>query len=169
MSQAHHLVMVALQFRYPLPFQPRIAVWGLPFSSTPSLHLAAAETVAAPVRALLNLPIHGWTPIYPVVAFTGAAHGFLTEHDRDRIWRRWGVPVFEQLLSPGFQVLAEECDAHEGLHLAGGVELLDGELTIAGVPVGLIGELATDSCPCGRPEPRLLSVSPAVNVAAACA
>jgi hypothetical protein len=57
--------------------------------------------------------------MFPVIVLPGPRHGVLTEHDRDLIWRRWGVPVYEFLIDSSGHVVASECDAHEGLHVHG--------------------------------------------------
>lgn len=66
----------------------------------------------------------------------------LTEADRDLFWRAFRVPVFEQIIGPSGQLLAGECEAHEGLHIeAPGLQL--GEEIVESTP-----------CPCGRATPR---------------
>jgi phenylacetate-CoA ligase len=42
----------------------------------------------------------------------------LSEEDRNELWRAFEVPIFEQCLGPGGAVLAWECEAHDGLHIA---------------------------------------------------
>ena len=42
----------------------------------------------------------------------------LTEADRDWLWRRFGVPVFQQVIGRNGRLLATECEAHQGLHLS---------------------------------------------------
>src|SRR5688572_8502637 len=42
------------------------------------------ETLAAPASVLLEMG-HGWMPQYPMVAFTGARHGFFNDKDRERL------------------------------------------------------------------------------------
>ena len=66
----------------------------------------------------------------------------LTEVDRDAFWRAFRVPVFEQIIGPSGQLLAGECEAHEGLHIeAPGLRLHD--------------EIVDSTpCPCGRETPR---------------
>ena len=64
----------------------------------------------------------------------------LTAADREFFWKTFGVPVFEQLLSTGNELIAMECDAHDGLHLVGEFKDLK-----AGI----------SACPCGNPAPRM--------------
>jgi hypothetical protein len=69
----------------------------------------------------------------------------LTQDDRDRLWRVFGVPVFEQILNQWNQLLAVECGAHAGLHVVSGC---------AGLP------LEAAPCLCGGSTPRLLPPEP---------
>jgi hypothetical protein len=86
--------------------------------------------------------------------------------DRDRIWLRWGVPVFEQLMSHDFELLAEECDAHDGLHVRHSEYVIErGELICSGTPSGIAATLVTQPCPCGDPAPRLTNVLSLLHVA----
>ena len=80
-----------------------------------------------------------------VVAFTGVRHDELTELERDRFWRVFQAPVFEQLLSPEGRILAMECDAHDGLHV------LDQQAPL----IGLRAFLDRTPCGCGNRHPRL--------------
>src|ERR1051326_7244890 len=41
---------------------------------------------------------------------------FLTPSQRGFLWNAFGVPIFEQYLSPQNVLLAFECDAHTALH-----------------------------------------------------
>ena len=65
---------------------------------------------------------------------------------RDLLWNTFGVPVFEQYLGPNLELLAFECEAHDGLHLAN-----------AGVHDPGCA-LRTELCACGNPTPRLCAV-----------
>lgn len=102
--------------RYPLRPLPRIAVFGAADRFDPQ----NAETAAFPALLLPFVWSSDWMPRYPVVVFTGPDHGSLTEADREQIWRVWGVPVYEQRVDREGRVVAEECDAHDGLHLIRG-------------------------------------------------
>ncbi|MGA2882136.1 MAG: hypothetical protein ABSG13_24560 [Bryobacteraceae bacterium] len=97
-------------------------------------------SIAGPLEQLRTLARDGWPIEQAVVVFTYAGAPGISRPDRDCFWRVFGVPVFEQYLSPKNKLLATECDAHVGLHVVSGCE---------GLP------LEHDVCPCGNPAPRL--------------
>jgi hypothetical protein len=67
----------------------------------------------------------------------------LTESQRDWLWRRFQVPVFEQVIGPNGALLAAECEAHDGLHADPAETLLTGE------------HFDPSPCPCGRRSPKI--------------
>ncbi len=67
----------------------------------------------------------------------------LTEEDRDRLWNTFRVPVFEQVIGKSGELLAAECEAHDGLHLESSRLPLENEYMDA------------SPCPCGRKTPRI--------------
>jgi hypothetical protein len=81
---------------------------------------------------------------FGVLAFTPPDRSRLTEADRELFWRAFQVPVFEQLRGPHGELLAAECEAHEGLHLIreSAAQHLHGV------------EILRDACPCGAATPR---------------
>ena len=67
----------------------------------------------------------------------------MSEADRESLWLAFRVPVFEQVIGKSGKLLAAECEAHDGLH-------------IASPDLSLQGESVDDSpCPCGRKTPRI--------------
>ena len=131
-------------------------------------HKLRTETLAAPASVLLEMG-QGWMPQYPMVAFTGARHGFLDDDDRDRLWRRFAMPVFEQLVDDEGRVVASECEAHAGLHIYTPIRhvLSEGEILLDGRPSGIAARESSGLCGCGRIGPRLLEVGPAFRMIAA--
>jgi hypothetical protein len=132
--------------------------------------------LSAPVHELRRLAATPQPHEYAVVAFTGIRDGALTQADRDLFWRAFRVPVFEQFRGLHGELLAEECEAHEGLHVIGeaaiferrGQELVATSLLALRKPVlrvltGLTGEIERGLCPCGRPGERLLNVAAKVQ------
>jgi len=83
-----------------------------------------------------------------VIVFTGAGRADLTDLERDLFWRVFQVPVFEHLLTPDGQILAMECDAHDGLHL----------LDPGKPPDVLPTRLDATPCGCGNPNARLVRI-----------
>ena len=101
------------RLRYPLDPQPRMATFLEPGPWRPG----DAETAVIAARLLQRVWPDAWAPTLPLIILTGPRYGLLTEEDRDLIWRRWGVPVYEFLTDATGTVIASECDAHEGLHV----------------------------------------------------
>jgi phenylacetate-CoA ligase len=108
---------------------------------------------------------------HSLVAFVGPEFGALTSEDRDLLWTRFGVPVYEQLRGLGRELLASECDAHEGLHVREedaifeeGDELLVTSLRNLSTPVlrlrtGLRASITTKLCGCGETGRRLIDLA----------
>lgn len=136
-------------FRYPLVPAPAVAVLldGFRVSSKP-------QTIAAPVGRLRELARTPEQQQYPVVAFTGPEYGWLTSADRDLFWEAFGVTVFEQLVLDG-RVIAEECEAHDGLHLN---IASSRNIDVAGLGFAL----TPDACACGKATPRLIAARAAL-------
>jgi hypothetical protein len=147
-------VLRILPLRYPLPLPKKV------------------DILAAPIQQLRRLAAIPQPYEYPVVAFTGVRHGVLTEADRDLLWRAFRVPVFEQFRGLHGELLAEECEAHDGLHVIGeaaiferrGQELVVTSLLALRKPVlrvltGLTGEIERGLCQCGRPGERLIRIA----------
>ena len=138
-------------FIHPMDPMPRTAILVPGFQETKLVRVfpagwddAAARfepaSIAAPAAQLRRLTRLGLHLQYAVIVFTYDGHDPLAAADRDLFWKAFGVPVFEQHLGFGNELLATECDAHAGLHLA-----------------GEFGHLRLDkkSCACGNPAPRL--------------
>lgn len=162
-------------FRYLLKPEPVIKVLVTGFSRRPWLvgpeddH--AFDTLAGPVPILRQVAAAARPLRFPCIAFTGPVHGMLSGDDRDLLWRAFRVPVFEQLLGVHGEVLAEECEAHDGLHVreedvlfeSFGDELAVTSLRALRYPVfrlrmGLSGRLERSPCGCGLSSPRLLDI-----------
>ena len=97
-------------------------------------------SIAGPLEQLRSLARDGWPLEQALIVFTYAGGPGISVPDREKFWRVFSVPVFEQYLSPKNRLLATECDAHSGLHVVSGCE---------GFP------LEHDMCACGNPAPRL--------------
>jgi hypothetical protein len=93
--------------------------------------LAGSHTILSAVEPSLAPGV----PSHALVVLTHEGDPLLTEHDRDRLWDRFRVPVFEQVMTREGTLIAWECDAHDGFHVAG--------------PQG------SECCPCGNPARRV--------------
>ena len=102
---------------------------------------AAVAGTVEQIRALAQVRISSLTHALIVLARPGGAR--LTENDRERLWQDFRLPVFEQIIGSSGDLLAAECEAHDGLH----VESPD-------LPLGQ-ETVDTSPCPCGRRTPRI--------------
>ncbi len=104
--------------------------------------------VGAPVEDLVRLA-RNWDerwerPKRALVAFSFEYGEGPSEADKDELWDRFGVPLFEQCLNFRRELMASECEAHEGLHLLPQHSGLEGY------------RLAHGRCACGSPAPKVL-------------
>jgi len=98
------------------------------------------SSIAGPADRLRRLTKLDLRLRHAVIVFTYGGEAGLSDDDRDSFWDAFGVPVFEQYLGRGNELLAVECDAHTGLHLVGDFETLNAD---------------RKACACGSPNPRL--------------
>ncbi|MBX5495526.1 MAG: hypothetical protein IRZ15_09345 [Bryobacteraceae bacterium] len=147
------------------------------------------ESIAGPAEALLHLaravergraPHPG--PRHSLIVFSDLQRGLLREAERELLWNVFEVPIFEQLRGFGGELLAEECDAHCGLHLVPGEALLEfdnsrsGELLLTTlvdlgrpsirVATGRMLVFTEERCGCGSRAPRVTEVLPAIKAPA---
>jgi len=138
-------------FIHPMDPIPRTAVLAPGFLQTKLVHVfptgwneEAARfqptSIAGTVDRLRRLTSHKLDLRHAVIVFTYEGQAGLADEDRELFWKAFGVPVFEQRLGPGNELLAMECDAHAGLHVVGDFSNL---------------RLDRNSCACGNPAPRL--------------
>ena len=185
----HGAPLTVSEFRYPIQPSPEVTVLVQGFRPARGLRVLtrwndyelmeslAGGALAAPVHVLRSLAQPGRRLDYPAVAFTGPTHGLLTEADREMFWRCFQVPVFEQWLGLRNEVLAEECEAHDSLHIRtseaifelGGRELLATSLVNLEAPAlrvatGLSGDIVDGNCLCGTPGLRLTNLTPLDSV-----
>lgn len=102
----------------------------------------APQVIAASYEALLSFG-SSVQPTHAVVVLSQAGSARLIARERDRLWQLYEVPVFEQVLSSSGQLLATECEAHDGLHILAHPGLL-------GYPAQL-----DRACDCGSATPRV--------------
>ena len=108
------------------------------------------------------------TLAFGVIVFTGIGQPIHTARHRDLFWEAFQTPVLEQLRGFQGELLAEECEAHDGFHVnpqeahweQHGPDLLLTSLANLRHPVlrlitGLAGRLETSLCACGIHGARL--------------
>ncbi len=135
-------------------FEPRILVgYGLELSRFAEL-LASGE---------FQLP----TVDHAVFALTDCGSNPIGDDLRAKVWQHFGVPAYELIIAPGCRLLAAECEAHDGWHLADdtSAHFSRGELvydvpSMQGLHTGFAGLIETRACACGRPTARLKNLSP---------
>ena len=162
-------------FRYPLDPAPRTAVLAacfrqvrFPASSairmfpngwSEEVALFAPGAVAANRERLFGLAAVARPPVFThaVIVLESPGDAQLTGEERERLWRAFRVPIFEQIIGPRGKLLAAECEAHDGLHIETSGLRWEGY------------RLEQVVCACGRKTPRIacaLSVERARSVAA---
>ena len=147
--------------QYPIPPAPRTAVL-VPWLRSagpvrvfeggwsPEAALFAPAAIAGTREQLLALEGTAIPSLTHAILILGRAESpRLTEDDRERLWRAFRVPVFEQILGESGELLAAECEAHDGLHIESDKLQIDPN-TIDDGP-----------CGCGRSTPRFGLVQPA--------
>ena len=152
------------QIIFPLKFRGRTAFYDGGLAEALRVESICPEALAAPLDAALELvelkagaQIELRSLSFALVVFTGPSRPRLDYEQRDRLWRAFQVPIFEQFCGPDAAVIAHECEAHDGLHLApgGGARIEEGELRIGNYATGLAALLDTGHCECGVETPRL--------------
>lgn len=164
-----------------------------PFSSLDDIEEFEPDSLAGPgvrLRSLAEAILAGRLRLpsvkATVIAFTGLKFGCLREDDRDLFWNAFQVPVFEQFRGFSGELLAWECEAHDGLHVAADNVVFEtaprtGELLLTclacdeyaliRLETEMAARLVTSPCGCGVDAPRLVGLrglqEPVVAAAAA--
>lgn len=152
------------RFQYPVPPAPRTAVLVAGFRSKGKLRIfpdgwseAAArfepQAIAGRIEQIEALEgiAH---PTHALIVIRRECDRAITALHRDRLWRAFGVPVFEQVVDERGTLLAAECEAHEGLHIESR-RLAAGDHEIERAP-----------CGCGKSSPRWIERVAKVTAAA---
>jgi hypothetical protein len=153
-------------FRHPMDPAPRTAVLAACFRQSrlrpnypvrvfprgwsEEVSAFAPAAIAAPREQLLGLAAVDQPPVvtHAVIALESRADPMLSRAERELLWRAFRVPVFEQIIGPCGELLAAECEAHDGLHLETAGESWDGY------------QMEMAACGCGRKTPRLMLAAP---------
>jgi hypothetical protein len=154
---------------YPLYPPPRVAVLGVdlaaefdvrsfPRWSVCELEAFQPEALAgnmAELTTVARLRRHGQMALrclkYPIVVLTQAGEAPLDAARHEDLWNWFGLPVFEQIRDRQGNLIAYECEARAGFHLAPGV-VLDAAMS------GLrwFSGATRERCHCGVATTRLL-------------
>jgi len=162
-------------FRYPMDPAPRTAVLAACFRQTrlrpnypvrvfpqgwsEEVSAFAPAAIAAPREQLLWLAVSSRPPAltHAAIALESPGDPLLSALEREQLWRAFRVPVFEQIIGPEGELLAAECEAHDGLHIAIPGRSWDGY------------RLEIGPCGCGRKTPRLTPVEVGERIRSAAA
>jgi hypothetical protein len=112
-----------------------------------------------------------------LIVRTSLGDRLVSDRARDYLWRVFELPIFEELRGSENELLAAECEAHEGFHLETGsaaFEIFYGELVVTSLvalryPVvrlrtGWVGAIGRCTCACGAAVTRFLPVVVAETV-----
>jgi hypothetical protein len=101
----------------------------------------------------------------------GMDEGLLSPIERDGLWHRHGVPMFEHLVGMDGELLAWECETHCGLHIKESnaiFEAVAGELLLTSLTdlvqptiqmrTGWAARIEEEPCDCGRTGRRLVGL-----------
>jgi hypothetical protein len=158
MDPAPRTAVLAACFRQ-TRLRPNYPVRVFPWGWSEEVSAFAPAAVAAFREQLLGLAAIDRPPIFThaVIALVNPGDPMLSAAERQRLWRTFRVPVFEQIIGPDGKLLAAECEAHAGLHIEA-----------PGLPWdGYRVELAP--CGCGRKTPRLTQCEAAESIRSAAA
>jgi len=158
------------RLHYPLNPMPRTLVLGEALQSEPNvrsllkwtvkqIEFARPQALAGPLRDLIEVASLRELGIlklrslsFPLVVITHDDEARLTEGDHERLWRLFRLPALEQVRDRAGRLLAWECEARDGFHLA------------ADVSPGVLGIAPSrENCACGRNTPVPLASSAAAG------
>lgn len=163
------------RLEYPIPPAPRTAVLSGAFRSggrvrafpdgwSSEVERFAPQAIAAPAELLAKLAEIA-EPTHAVIVLHREWEPLLAESARERLWLAYRVPVFEQIVAERGQLLAFECEAHQGLHIVSRRFAARDDEVVGVFPRMLrIGRdrrpegppRDVELCPCGRSGPRLV-------------
>ncbi|MDQ2710833.1 MAG: hypothetical protein M3Y72_18670 [Acidobacteriota bacterium] len=107
---------------------------------------------------------------HAIFALTDCGSAPVSDVLRVTLWQRFGVPVYELIVAPGCRLLAFECEAHDGWHVADNAVpyLVMGELVcdfppLANLHTDFSGQINPKPCACGRRSVRLKNLAPHIR------
>lgn len=146
---------------YPLTPAPRVIVLGRRMRRSQGIvsmpkwrfrprKLSSAEALAATREDLMEvaeLMHQGQLTLkrlnFPLIVFSSPQAGCLTAADHHWLWDTFRVPVFEQMRDTENKLIAFECEARHGFHLATSNVEIPGAQPLTGI------------CACGAEGPRV--------------
>ena len=149
MNPVPRTAVLAGFFRQP-GFRPNDRVRVFPGGWSEEVAAFAPAAIAATREQLFKLTTAEPPPVlsHAVIVLASPGGPLLSASDRERLWQAFHVPVFEQIIGPNGELLAAECEAHDGLHVEVPGLSLDGY------------RLEVAQCGCGRAAPRLAAAQP---------
>jgi hypothetical protein len=144
---------------YPVPPAPPTAVLQPWFRARGLVHIFpegwSAQAAAFAPGAIAGtwpqletlLPEHIPSLTHSIIVLASPTDPLLTPQQRDKLWRAFRVPVFEQIIGDRGELLAAECEAHDGLHI----------VCIGKQQPAFATTVSVDAtpCGCGKKSPRL--------------
>lgn len=148
------------ELQYPLYPVPRVAVLGLALRGPRGVHCLPQWSPQELAKLRPQAMAGWWRDLaeagrlvvmrqleltwlrYPILVFVPPDAAPLPPRCHHELWSWFRVPVFEQIRMPDGRLLAYECDARRGYHLAS-----------PDAPRWLVGMQPCDACPCGSPVP----------------
>ncbi len=104
---------------------------------------------------------------YAIFALTDCGMTPIGEALRLTLWQSFGVPVYELIVAPGCRLLAHECEAHDGWHIADDAIpcVVNGELVcdfpyLSNLHTSFSGQIDPQPCACGRSSVRFKNLTP---------
>jgi len=105
---------------------------------------------------------------FGVIVLEGIGRGWVLSEDRNRFWCVFQAPVYREFRGFQGELLAWECEAHDGLHSSDDLAIWEedsGELLLTSLAnlrypalrlrTGVEGRIDASECNCGRPGIRL--------------
>lgn len=145
---------------YPLYPAPRVAVLGLELAGPAGVHCLPDWTPEKLARLRPQALAGWWNDLeevarrliegglelpdlqFPILVFSHVSSGPMPRRSHDLLWDWFRVPTYEQIRGSGGELLAYECAARDGFHLAAGADP-------SSLPLGRSAE----PCRCGNPAP----------------
>jgi hypothetical protein len=98
--------------------------------------------VSPPIQPFIGKSGNSWLT-HAVIVLLKPRDALLAEEQRERLWRAFRVPVFQQIIGNSGELLAAECEVHDGLHIVSPRFKTQREA------------VSREPCPCGRQTPRV--------------